>query len=318
MKYRRLGAWGLHLSEIGFGSWLTLNDSDQDHADKLHRVAYENGINFFDTANVYGRGQTEPIVGKALRQFQRDTFVLATKVFFPVYADWPFPGANDRGLSRKHIFEQCHASLRRLGVDYIDLYQCHRFDENTPVIETCRAMNDLIEQGKVLYWGISEWTADQISDAVALCEEQGWHPPVSNQPLYNILERHWEHDVFPVCQRLGLGIVNFSPLAEGLLTGKYLDGVPSGSRASDPNLGQFIQPRLTEENMAVVGKLAEIADGLGAPLSNLALAWCLRRPELTSVIIGASHPEQIVENVKASGLILDDNIREHVNAVLGG
>ena len=232
MNYRRLGQWGLQLSEIGFGSWLTLSDGDQGLADELHRTAYDLGINFFDTANVYGRGRTEPQVGKALRQFQRDTFVLATKVYFPVYPDWPFPGVNDRGLSRKHIFEQCHASLRRLEVDYIDLYQCHRFDENTPVVETCRAMNDLIEEGKVLYWGVSEWTADQISDAVAVCEEHSWHPPVSNQPRYNMVQREWEDDVLPICQRLGLGIVSFSPLAEGLLTGKYLDGVPPDSRAA--------------------------------------------------------------------------------------
>ena len=318
MNYRRLGAWGLQLSEIGLGSWLTLNEGDQSNADELHRTAYDNGINFFDTANVYGRGQTEPQVGKALRQFQRDTFVLATKVYFPVYADWPFPGANDRGLSRKHIFEQCDASLRRLDVEYIDLYQCHRFDENSPVTETCRAMNDLIEQGKVLYWGISEWTADQISDAVAVCEEHAWHAPVSNQPLYNMLERHWEQDVFPVCQRLGLGIVNFSPLAEGLLTGKYLDGVPAGSRASDPTMGQFIKPRMTDENLAMVKKLSEVAGGLGVPLSNLALAWCLRRSELTSTIIGASRPEQILENVKAAELKLDENVQERINVILGG
>src|SRR5262245_49561611 len=151
MKYRRLGMWGLKLSEIGFGSWLTFNKCEQSLTDTLHRTAYENGINFFDTANAYGRGQTEVMVGKALQPFKRDTYVLATKVFWSFQADWPFPGANDRGLSRKHIFEQCHASLRRLGVDYIDLYQCHRFDSNAPVIETCRIMNDLIDQGKVLY-----------------------------------------------------------------------------------------------------------------------------------------------------------------------
>ncbi|MHC4219229.1 MAG: aldo/keto reductase, partial [Planctomycetota bacterium] len=162
MKYRRLGMWGVKLSEIGFGSWLTLNGKDQAVATALHRVAYEAGINFFDTANVYGRGRTEVLVGEALAPFRRETYVLATKVFWPFEKDWPFPEANDRGLSRKHIFAQCDASLQRLGTDYIDLYQCHRYDEQAPLLETCQAMNDLINQGKVLYWGVSEWTAQQI------------------------------------------------------------------------------------------------------------------------------------------------------------
>jgi aryl-alcohol dehydrogenase-like predicted oxidoreductase len=316
MKYRRLGMWGVKLSEIGFGSWLTLNRKDQALATDLHRVAYENGINFFDTANVYGRGRTEVLVGRALAPFRRDTYVLATKVFWPVEKDWPFPEANDRGLSRKHVFEQCHASLQRLETDYIDLYQCHRYDEHAPLIETCRAMNDLINQGKVLYWGVSEWTGQQITDAVAICDDQGWHRPASSQPLYNMLERHWEPD-FPECARLGLGIVNFSPLAEGVLTGKYNDGVPNDSRAADEAAGEFIRPRLNEENLARLRKLAELAAGFDASMSNLALAWCLRRPELTSCIIGSSKPEQIVENVKASDLDLDDHVLDRVSAILG-
>lgn len=317
MKYRRLGIWGVKLSEIGFGSWLTINRVGQDLANALHRTAYEKGINFFDTANVYGRGQTEVMVGKALSPFHRDTYVLATKVFWPFDRDWPFPEANDRGLSRKHVFEQCHASLNRLGVEYIDLYQCHRFDDQTPLIETCRVMNDLINQGKILYWGVSEWSAEQISEAVALCDEQSWHRPVSNQPLYNMLERHWEAYVFPTCRRLGMGIMNFSPLAEGLLTGKYNAGIPKGSRAADEKAGQFITPRLTDENLAIVRKLAELAKGLGTPLSNLALAWCLRRPEVTSSIIGATRPEQIVENVRACDLVLDEAVLERISAILG-
>ncbi|MCZ6834396.1 MAG: aldo/keto reductase family protein [Planctomycetota bacterium] len=318
MKYRRLGMWGLKLSEIGYGSWLTLNQGDQELAKTLNRTAYENGINFFDTANVYGRGQTEVLVGQALKPFRRDTFVLATKVFWPFQTDWPFPEANDRGLSRKHIFEQCHASLKRLDVDYIDLYQCHRYDENTPLCETCRAMSDLVVQGKTLYWGVSEWTGDKIAEAVEICDEHGWHRPVSNQPLYNMLERHWESECLPMCERLGLGIVNFSPLAEGLLTGKYVDGIPEGSRAADEKVGQFIKPRMTEENQDIVRKLKEVADGMGTPLSNLALAWCLARSGLTSVIVGASKTEQIVENVKACDLNLTDEIMERINAILGG
>ena len=318
MQYRRLGTWGVKLSEIGFGSWITLNRAEQATADDLHRTAYEHGINFFDTANVYGRGRAERLVGKALAPFRRDTYVLATKVFWPFEPDWPFPEANDRGLSRKHIFEQCHASLERLGVDYVDLYQCHRYDENAPLFETCRAMSDLVTQGKTLYWGVSEWTAPQIEEAVAMCDDHGWHRPVSNQPVYNMLERHWEDEVFPMCERLGLGIVNFSPLAEGLLTGKYRDGVPDGTRAADPDASMFIKERMTDANLDNVRKLHEIADGLGVPLSNLALAWCLRRRELTSTIIGASRPEQIVENAKASEMKVGDEVLDRVSAVLGG
>lgn len=316
MKYRHLGMWGIKLSEVGFGSWLTLNEGDQDLADELHRVAYDNGINFFDTANAYGAGETEIVVGRSLSSFRRDTFVLATKLFWPL-RDWPFPGANDRGLSRKHIFEQCESSLRKLQTDYLDIYQCHRYDDATPLIETCRAMSDLVVQGKTLYWGVSEWTADQIDEAVAICDDHGWHRPVSNQPLYNMLERHWEADVFPTCARLGLGIVNFSPLAEGVLTGKYLGGVPADSRAADEKLGQFIRPRMVEENEAKVRKIHELAEGMGVPMSNLALAWCLRRPELTSTIIGASRPAQIIENCAASDLELDDAVLERISAILG-
>ena len=316
MKYRRLGASGLKLSVIGFGSWLTFNDADQERANELHRTACEHGINFFDTANVYGGGRTEVVVGRALAPFRRDSIVLATKLYWPV-KDWPFPGANDRGLSRKHVFEQCHASLTRLGTDYLDLYQCHRFDDETPLTETCRAMNDLIDQGKVLYWGVSEWTAEQIDEAVSICYDHGWHPPVSDQPLYNMLERHWEADVFPTCGRLGVGIISFSPLAEGVLTGKYLEGVPKDSRAADEKLGQWIQPRLTEENVAKVRKLKELANGMELPLSSLALAWCLRRPEVTSCIVGASRPQQLEENVRASEIALDDDVLDRIGAILG-
>lgn len=317
MNYRRLGMWGLKLSEIGFGSWLTLNKRGQEQATALHRVAYESGINFFDTANVYGRGRTEVLVGKALEPFRRDTYVLATKVYHPFDPDWPFPEANDRGLGRKHIVEQCAASLQRLGTDYIDLYQCHRYDQDAPLAETCRAMSDLVQQGKILYWGVSEWTAEQISEAVALCDDHGWHRPAANQPLYNMLERHWEAEVFPTCARLGLGIVNFSPLAEGVLSGKYNNGIPADTRAADEKTAEFITPRLTEENRARLRRLADLAAGLDVPLATLALAWCLRRPELTSCIIGATSPDQVVQNVRASDLRLDGNVQETISAILG-
>jgi aryl-alcohol dehydrogenase-like predicted oxidoreductase len=305
MKYRRLGMWGVRLSEVGFGSWLIFNNGDQSLCDQLHRAAYEHGINFYDTSNAYGLGQTEVMVGKALKPFRRDTYVLATKAFWPIDPTWPFPEANDRGLSRKHLFEQCNASLKRLNVEYIDLYQCHRYDEHTPLIETCRAMNDLIELGKVLYWGVSEWTAQQIDEAVRICREHDWHAPASNQPLFNMLERHWEAEVFPMCRKHGLGIVNFSPLAEGLLTGKYNKGVPKDSRAADEKAGQFIKPRMTDQNKAIVTELSALAGELGITMPQLALVWCLSKPELTSTIIGATKPQQIVENAKASEMELD-------------
>ncbi|MCA9284245.1 MAG: aldo/keto reductase family protein [Phycisphaerales bacterium] len=318
MLYRRLGKWGLSLSEIGFGSWLTLDQHDQALADRLHRTAYEQGINFFDTANAYGGGDTETLVGKALAPFRRETYVLATKAFWPV-RDWPFPGANDRGLGRKHLFAQCEASLRRLNTDYLDLYQCHRYDDGTPLEETCRAMHDLVVAGKTLFWGVSEWRADQIVEATLLCRRHGWHEPVSNQPLYNMLERHWEPEVFPTCRRLGLGIVAFSPLCEGLLTGKYRAGdPPPGTRAAHQREGQFIRRRMTPETMARLGRIRGIADRLGVASSVLALAWCLRRRELTSCIVGASKTEQITENTRASGLQLDEATIDELDAVLTG
>jgi len=318
MRYRRLGQCGVKVSVIGFGSWLTVKRHGQETADVCHRAAYESGINFFDTANVYGNGQSEAMVAKALEPFDRATYVLATKVYFD-YGKHPFPGANDRGLSRKHIFEQCHRSLRKLQTDYIDLYQCHRFDEEAPVDETCRAMNDLINQGKVLYWGVSQWTAQQIRDAVEICNEHDWHGPVSDQPQYNMLRRQVEAEVLPTCGELGLGVVAYSPLCQGMLTGKYRkeQSPPTGSRAADEKVGVWVRDYLTDENFEVIEQLAQLAEGMGVAVAPLALAWCLRRPELSSCIIGASRPEQITENIKASDLELDDEVLDRIKMILG-
>ncbi|MFG0328354.1 MAG: aldo/keto reductase family protein [Phycisphaerales bacterium] len=318
MRYRRLGRCGMQVSVVGFGSWLTAKRHGQPRADELHRAAYESGVNFFDTANTYGNGETESLVATALAPFRRDTYVLATKVYFP-YGEHPFPGVNDRGLSRKHIFEQCHRSLRELRTDYIDLYQCHRFDEGVPLEETCRAMADLVAQGKVLYWGVSQWTAEQIRDAVAVCEDHDWPAPVSDQPQYNMLQRRIEDDVLPTCMELGLGVVVYSPLAEGILTGKYRlnQDAPRDSRAADDLQGQWIRKKLTRENLERVEALLNLADGLGLKLSQLAVAWCLRRPELSSCIIGASKVEQLSENLRGAEADLDPDVLDRINVILG-
>ncbi|MCP4835595.1 MAG: aldo/keto reductase [Phycisphaera sp.] len=317
MKYRRLGRSGLVVSEIGLGSWLNHDDGHIELATDLHRTAYEHGINFYDTANQYGLGSTESIVGEALAPFRRETYVLATKAFWPYEEDWPFPGANDRGLSRKHLFTEIEKSLARLRTDHVDLYQCHRFDPDTPLDETCRAMSDIVSEGKARYWGVSEWDSGQIEEASSICEEAGWHRPISNQPIYNMLDRHWEQGAFPATSRCGLGNVCFSPLAEGMLTGKYAEGTPAETRAADERKGQFLRRRFTEANLERVRRLSQLAADLETPLSNLALRWCLRREEISSCIIGASRPEQIIENAMAPDVEWDDVLADRIEATLG-
>ncbi|WP_336785198.1 aldo/keto reductase family protein [Paenibacillus sp. MMO-177] len=314
MKYRRLGSSGLKVSEIGLGSWLTYGDAtEKDTARECIRLAYENGINFFDTANAYNRGEAEKVMGEALREFRRSSYVLATKVYFPMDA-----GPNDRGLSRKHIMEQCDASLKRLGTDYIDLYQCHRYDPETPVEETLRALDDLVASGKVLYAGISEWTAAQITDAVGIGKRLGLRPLVSNQPIYNMIERYIEKEVLPTSEREGLGQVVFSPLAQGVLTGKYKPGqaAPSGSRAANDRTNFVINSYMREDVLACVQKLEQLAGELGATLSQFALAWVLRQPGVSSAIIGSSRPLQIEENIKAIDLVLTDEVLARADEIL--
>src|SRR3954471_10567736 len=294
MRYRRLGASGVKVSEISLGSWLTYGGHVEDAAAEacIHR-AYEQGVNLFDTADVYRGGDAERVVGRALARYERSSYVLATKVYFPMGE-----GPNDRGLSRKHIVESCEASLKRLGVDYIDLYQCHRYDSDTPVEETLRALDDLISQGKVLYAGVSEWSAEQITDAAHIAKEKNLRPIISNQPIYNMLVRYIEKEVLPVSEKHGMGQVVFSPLAQGILTGKYKPGqdIPSTSRAANQETNRWITSYLNDEVLTSVQKLENIAQGLGIQLSQLALAWVLRQQGVSSAIIGASRPEQVEEN----------------------
>ena len=316
MEYRRLGGSGVKVSEISLGSWLTYGGSvaEEQATACIHR-AYDLGINFFDTANVYVRGAAEEIVGNALKGFERDSYFLATKVYFPMG-----DGPNDRGLSRKHITEQCHASLRRLGVDYVDLYQCHRYDEGTPLEETLRALDDLVRQGKVLYVGVSEWTADQIADALRLAKEMNLDRIVSNQPRYNMIQRGIEAEVVPLSEREGVGQVVFSPLAQGVLTGKYRPGEApeGGTRAADPEASRFMRQLMNEDVLSAVEGLRAVASDAGLTMSQLALAWVLRQPNVSSAIIGASRPEQVEDNAAASGAELPPDALDRIDELLAG
>lgn len=316
MQYRKLGASGVKVSEIALGSWLTYGGSvDENSSIKQILHAIDIGINFIDTANVYAHGNAEVVIGKALKSVDRDSVFLASKVFFPMG-----DGPNDRGLSRKHVFEQCHASLKRLDTPYLDLYQCHRYDPDTPMQELVRTMDDLIRQGKILYWGVSEWKAEQIEDAVMAARSMNAVAPVSNQPCYNMLVRKIEESVIPKSWSYGMGQVVFSPLAQGVLTGKYESGktFPKDSRGADDRTNVFmLGNNLTSEaNLQKVKELKEIASDLQVSVAQLALAWCLRLKEVSSVICGATQKYQIDDNVKASGLKLSQEILDKIEAIL--
>jgi aryl-alcohol dehydrogenase-like predicted oxidoreductase len=305
MQYRPLGTSGLRVSEISLGSWLTYGATvDVAGAAKVVAAALELGINFYDTADVYAGGAAEEALREALRGVARHNVVIATKAFFPMSDD-----VNDRGLSRKHLFESVEASLRRLGTDYLDLHQCHRFDESVPLDETLRAYDDLIRSGKLLYWGFSEWSHKQIDDAVDRAERLGAYAPISSQPQYSILRRGIEKRVLRSCERRGIGQIVWSPLAQGVLTGKYATGVrPEGTRAAHPFQSRFMEAFLTDEMLARVEKLRPIAAELGLTMSQLALAWVLRQPSVASAIVGATAPEQIRENAAASGAALPKEV----------
>lgn len=310
MNYRNVGASGLKVSEIGLGSWLTFGGYvNQDLSKQIIRYAYDQGINFFDTANMYGQGEAERVVGQALKHFPRSSYVLATKVYFPMG-----DGPNDRGLSRKHIMEQCEASLKRLDVDYIDLYQCHRYDNETPLEETLQALDDLVRQGKILYYGVSKWDADQIKQMMRTCEEKQLHKPISNQPPYNLLDRTIEESVIPVCEKEGIGQIVYSPLAQGVLTGKYRanQSYPPKSRATNPSANRWIAKYMDQNSLKKTERLWQIASELGVSLSQMALAWNLRHANIASCIIGASSINQLDENIEAMSIKLDEEILDQI------
>ena len=316
MNYRKLGRFSVKVSEVGVGGWLTHGRSIEDSVtSEIVHHAFDLGVNFFDTADVYNQGKAEISLGKAIKDLKREDLVLATKCYFPM-SDRP----NDRGLGRKHITESVHNSLKRLDVDYIDIMQFHRFDSETSLDETVRAIDDLVRAGKVLYWGVSEWNAQQLTDLVHTAKELNANPPASNQPVYNMLNPYIEEGVLKASEQFGIGNVVFSPLAQGVLTGKYLPGQPpaEGTRAADSKSNMFMHSTMTDEVLTRVQKLKGFAAEQGYGLTEFALAWCLRQKMVSSVIIGATHPGQVETNVKASGIHLDAAVWTRAEEILAG
>ncbi len=314
MHYRRLGRSGLKISEISLGAWITFgNQISETTASDLIHAAYDQGINFFDNADMYANGQAETVMGTAIRDLPREALVISSKVFWPT-----MPGPNGRGLSRKHITESINATLRRLGTDYVDLYFCHRYDPDTPFDEVARTMDDLVHQGKALYWGTSEWEAHQISQIHGICREHHLVPPSMEQPQYNLFHRRRvEEEIMPLTRDLGMGLTTFSPLYHGILSGKYNEGIPTGSRAALEELA-WIRNRITAERIEAVRQLSVIATELGLTTAQLAIGWILHRKEVSSVITGATRIEQLDENIAAAeaSYKFSNDILEAIDAAL--
>ena len=304
MEYRKLGKSGLKVSELSFGSWVTFNTQvDTKLAEDMFKVCFDSGINFFDNAEGYDRGKSEEVMGQALKSINepRDSYCVSSKVFF---SSSPNPKPTQLGLSKKHVTEACHQAMKRLQVDYLDLYFCHRADPDTPIGETVWAMHNLITQGKVLYWGTSEWTAEEITEAYEFAEKNHLTPPTMEQPQYNLLDRkRFEVEYDPIYRRYQMGTTIWSPLASGALTGKYLDGIPEGSRATLKGYEwlkkHMIDSERGQARMDKVRNLKPIADELGVSLSKMAIAWCLLNPNVSTVILGASKVDQLKENLEA-------------------
>jgi voltage-dependent potassium channel beta subunit len=315
MEFRHLGRSGLKVSEISYGNWLTHGSQVEEEAAKqCVQAALDEGITTFDTADVYAGTKAEEVLGRALKGLRRESLEIFTKVYWPTG-----PGQNDRGLSRKHITESINGSLRRLQTDYVDLYQAHRFDYETPLEETLKTFDDLVRQGKVLYVGVSEWTADQIAQALKIADEMGFDRIVSSQPQYSMLWRVIEAEVVPLSEKEGIGQIVWSPIAQGVLTGKYVPGqqAPEGSRATDPSGSAMIARFMNDDVLARVQELKPIAADLGLSMAQLAIAWVLQNPNVSSAIVGATRPEQVRDNVKASGVKLEADVLRRIDDVLG-
>jgi voltage-dependent potassium channel beta subunit len=315
MHYRRLGRSGLKISEISLGAWVTFGSQiDETQSIELIQAAYDAGVNFFDNADIYANGQAEQVMGKALKSMPRESLVISSKVFWPT-----LPGPNGRGLSRKHIIESVNGSLKRLGTDYVDLYFCHRFDPDTPIDEIVFTMDTLVRQGKILYWGTSEWRAWQVSAAFSVATQHHLIPPSMEQPQYNMFHRRRvEMELASLCKEYGLGLTTWSPLYYGILTGKYNDGIPEGSRAAMESMA-WIRDRITPERVAIVRELTLLANDLHISTAQLAIAWLLRRKEVSSVITGATNPKQLQDNLDAAEAVdkLSDDVLDKIEAVLG-
>lgn len=316
MEYRKMGKWGLKLSELSLGAWVTYGGQvGEEIAEQCMVAAYEAGVNFFDNAETYANGNAEIVMGKVLKQvgWRRESYVVSTKIF------WGGKGPNDRGLSYKHVYEGVNNALRRLQLDYVDLVFCHRPDRNTPIEETVWAMDQVIRQGKALYWGTSEWSAADIIEADKVARLNGLRPPSMEQPQYNMLHRdRFEVEYEPLFRNLGYGTTIWSPLASGLLTGKYNQGVPQGSRASLPGYEWLAKTMLRPEAIEKARQLQPIADDLGCSMAQMALAWCLLNPNVSTVITGASRVEQVHENLKALAVLpkLTPDVVERIEGVL--
>jgi voltage-dependent potassium channel beta subunit len=317
LDYRRLGSSGLKISELSLGAWVTYGGQvGEDVALKCISAAYDAGVNFFDNAEVYAHGNAEIVMGNVIKKLglRRENIVVSSKVF------WGGEGPNDRGLSRKHIHEACRNSLKRLQLDYLDLFFCHRPDPNTPIEETVRSMDDLIHQGKILYWGTSEWTAADIMRAHAIAREYGLTPPQMEQPQYNLLHRdRVEKEYLPLYREIGLGTTTWSPLASGVLTGKYNIGIPKDTRATLQGYEWLKQYVITPQNIEKVKQLQPIAADLDCTMAQFAIAWCLKNPNVSTVITGATRPEQVTENMKAIDVAhkINPDIIDRTDKILG-
>ena len=316
MEYRRMGKSGLKLSALSFGSWVTFGSQIQDDtSERLMQMAYENGINFFDNAEAYASGKSEEVMGQILKKmnWNRSNFVVSSKVF------WGGDKPNQKGLMRKHVIEACHAALNRLQVEYLDLFYCHRPDEETPIAETVWTMHNLIQQGKILYWGTSEWNAQQITEAHLVAEKYNLIGPSVEQPQYNLLERRkLEKEYLPLFENYGMGTTIWSPLASGVLTGKYLNGIPKGSRMEIESLSWIKDKVWSPENQEKVKQVNSLAQELDVSLTNLSIAWCLKNPNVSSVILGATKTDQLEENLKSLDVLplLTEEVMAYIDDVM--